>query len=282
MEKNARAYVFEGMEMLPEILSPFVKARLDKALPRDWQRREVELKLNLRRRDGKVEWDLAKLLRAMDICWREAFASVLGPAERSMVFEVIDVRNRHAHNSPFSLDDAERALDTMHRLTTAIGATAEAGRLREMRDDIARQRLGGAPPERGKADNALPRGPRIMRNETAWKSPAHSPPERSGAEETPSQLPPPPVNAGRSFRRAEFEAELLNMLAEARAEGRARCRVVSRELHRRVVGGPQPHRMPMACNAMWKLWREQGGVEAHIIRTTPSGRSSTIEIDYTV
>ncbi len=276
MRKSARKYVFEGMEMLPEVLGPFVKERLNNARPRDWQRRPVEKELNLRRAEGKVEWDQATLLRAMDIYWPEAFARVMGRAERSMVNELREVRNRLAHNGSFSFDDAERALDTMGRLMAAIDATATARRLQAMRDEIARTRLADSPQEQDRAEDSN-RRPTIMRDAAARESLANARRERSRVENT---LAPRPA-ARSSFRQAEFEAELLRMLAEARAAGRATCRVVSRELHRRVVGGAQPNRMPAACNAMWKLWRKQGSAEARIVHTTPSGRSSTIEIEYT-
>lgn len=270
MQKNARAYVFDGMEMLPEVLAPFVKEHLNKARPRDWQRRQVELELNLRGRDGKVEWDQAALLRAIDLYWREAFASVLGRAERSMVNELREIRNGLSHNRQFSFDEAERALDTMCRLADAVGAAAEARRLRDMRDEIARKRLAVSPQERGRVEGPT-RRPRLMRDTPARTKPVPAPP--------PTVAAAAPRNG---FRQADFDAELRRMLAEARSEGCDRCQVVSRDLHGRVVGGAQPNRMPMACNAMWKLWREQGGDEARIVRTTPSGRSSTIEIDYRV
>ena len=77
-----------------------------------------------------------------------------------------------------------------------------------------------------------------------------------------------------------FDTELSRILDEERAAGRETYRVVARDLHRRVIGGSQPNRMVMACNAMWKLWERQGSLPDRIIHTTPSGRSTTIEIEY--
>jgi hypothetical protein len=45
----------------------------------------------------------------MDRFWSEAFKSVLGRAERSLVNELGDVRNKLSHNETFTYDDAERA-----------------------------------------------------------------------------------------------------------------------------------------------------------------------------
>ena len=82
------------------------------------------------------------------------------------------------------------------------------------------------------------------------------------------------------FTQDAFDSELLRMLAANRRAGQSSSRIVARDLHRNVVGGNQPNRMPMACDAMWKLWRQQGSVEANIIQTTESGQSSTIEIQF--
>ena len=52
----------------------------------------------------------------------EAFKFVLEQFEHSIVNEFITVRNKLAHNEPFTYDDAERSLDFMRRLLKAIGA----------------------------------------------------------------------------------------------------------------------------------------------------------------
>lgn len=78
----------------------------------------------------------------------------------------------------------------------------------------------------------------------------------------------------------EFDDELFRILQEARGEGRKLYRVVSKRLHDRVVTEAGNHRMPAACDAMWRLWEEQGSRQERIIRTTPKGRSTTIEIEF--
>lgn len=93
------------------------------------------------------------------------------------------------------------------------------------------------------------------------------------------QTPAQPDRAP-EFTQDAFDSELHRMLAADRCAGRSSSRIVARDLHRNVVGGNQPNRMPMACDAMWKLWRQQGSVEDNIIRTTESGQSSTIEIQF--
>ncbi len=82
------------------------------------------------------------------------------------------------------------------------------------------------------------------------------------------------------FTQDDFDRELLRMLDADRQAGGTSTRIVARDLHRNVVGGMEPNRFPMACNAMWKLWRQQGSIQNNIVRTTESGRSSTIEIRF--
>ena len=142
MAKSARQTVFEGMELLPEALAPFVEKRLDASLTGHWQIQVLERVRGLRPdSDGKVNWDQAGLLKTMMTFWREAFSDVLGHSERSFVSEILEVRNRFSHNETFSYDDAERALDTMRRLMEAISAGETAEQLGKMRDTILRTKF---------------------------------------------------------------------------------------------------------------------------------------------
>ena len=141
MAKSTRQYVFEGMEVLPQALTPFVEKRLESALTGHWQVRVAE-KLRLHAGpNGDIAWDQAALLNAMDRFWSDAFKTVLGRAERSIVNELVAVRNKLSHNETFTYDDAERALDSMRRLMEAIGAGVPAEQLGKMRDTILRTKF---------------------------------------------------------------------------------------------------------------------------------------------
>ena len=84
------------------------------------------------------------------------------------------------------------------------------------------------------------------------------------------------------FTQDDFDRELLRMLDADRRAGQTSTRIVARDLHHNVVGGTAPNRFPMACDAMWKVWRQQGSIDDNIVHTTESGRSSTIEIQFTL
>lgn len=82
-----------------------------------------------------------------------------------------------------------------------------------------------------------------------------------------------------SYTQVQFDQELQKMLKEARDAGKGLVCVLSKRLHDRVVH-TRDNRMPMTCKAMWKLWKKQGSRTDRITNTTPSGESTTIEIEF--
>ena len=54
--------------------------------------------------------------------WNDVFRTILGRAERSLVNEIREHRNKWAHQESFSSDDAYRALDSVGRLLAAVSA----------------------------------------------------------------------------------------------------------------------------------------------------------------
>ena len=120
----------KAMEWLRRGLAPFVERELDdkvksKAIHMDVLRR-FEIDKPYR------EWDAAALLKLMWDTWNEVFRDTLGPTERSLVSELRDWRNKWAHQERLSSDDADRALDSVERLLTAVSApqAAEAAKLK--------------------------------------------------------------------------------------------------------------------------------------------------------
>ncbi|MCA0405125.1 MAG: DUF499 domain-containing protein [Proteobacteria bacterium] len=142
MAKSTRQYVFEGMELLPSALIPFVEKRLENSIKGHWQLEVVQRVQGLRPNStGDVGWDQQGLLKTMMAFWKDAFATVLGHPERSYVSELLDVRNKLSHNETFTYDDADRALDSMRRLMESISAGDAAEQLSRMRDTILRTKF---------------------------------------------------------------------------------------------------------------------------------------------
>jgi predicted AAA+ superfamily ATPase len=142
MAKSTRQYVFEGMELLPDALVPFVEKRLESSIKGHWQIEVVQRVQGLKPNStGEVGWDQQGLLKTMMAFWKEAFSTVLGHPERSYVSELLDVRNKLSHNETFTYDDAERALDSMRRLMESISAGEVSDQLGKMRDTILRTKF---------------------------------------------------------------------------------------------------------------------------------------------
>ncbi len=87
-----------------------------------------------------AEWDVAALLRLVWEAWNSVFDRTLGRAERSLVAELREWRNKWAHQEAFSSDDTDRALDSAERLLMAISAR-EAEEVRSLKLDLRRQVL---------------------------------------------------------------------------------------------------------------------------------------------
>jgi len=85
-----------------------------------------------------AEWDVAGMLKLMWEAWNDVFRRTLGFAERSLVSEIRDWRNKWAHQQPISSDDADRALDSICRLLTAVSAP-QAEDVNRMKMELRRQ-----------------------------------------------------------------------------------------------------------------------------------------------
>jgi hypothetical protein len=79
--------------------------------------------------------DARFLLRIVTEQWR-AFDGQLSRTAQTYASELREVGNRWAHGEAFNADDTYRALDTMERLLTVIGAAEESGAVRNLRLDL--------------------------------------------------------------------------------------------------------------------------------------------------
>ncbi len=83
--------------------------------------------------------DPAFQLKVIADSWDQVFRHELARSDRNLVYELRDVRNRLAHNHPFTIDDTYRALDSLERLLAVIGA-AEAPEVGRSKDELMRLR----------------------------------------------------------------------------------------------------------------------------------------------
>ena len=131
--------VGKAMELLRTGLAPFVDREfksLHQAQASDAARRYFGDDRTVGKKPVS-EWDVAALLKLMWAAWNDVFGRTLGRAERSLVQELRDCRNKWAHQEPFSSDDADRALDSMARLLTAVSAP-QADEVGKMKMELRR------------------------------------------------------------------------------------------------------------------------------------------------
>ncbi len=67
--------------------------------------------------------DISALLKIMIRQWDQVFRRKLSISERALISELLEVRNKWAHQSRFSTDDTYRALDSIARLLKVISAS---------------------------------------------------------------------------------------------------------------------------------------------------------------
>ena len=136
--------VGKALDLLKDGLQPFVERELKAQYQQGWFE---ELKqtlpppqLSFFPDEGEARWDIAAVLAAMWGRWNEVFRNTLGQAERTLVSELREVRNKWAHQTPFSTDDAYRALDSAARLLTAVSAP-QADEVEKMKMELLRVRF---------------------------------------------------------------------------------------------------------------------------------------------
>ena len=137
-----RDRVGTAMDTLKNGLAPFVlREFINHHKGRSKQVLEQILRAPVSNSNGRSpDLDVAALLRVMWESWNEVFRDTLGHTERSLVSELRDIRNRWAHQSAFSGDDAYRALDSTHRLLLAV-SSPEAGKIEAMKMELLRVRF---------------------------------------------------------------------------------------------------------------------------------------------
>jgi predicted AAA+ superfamily ATPase len=132
--------VGKGLELLRAGLAPYVEREVQDAFRRGALAPETLHRFlddPLLTNKPIAEWDVASLLRLMWDAWNDVFRQTLGFTERSLVSELRDWRNKWAHQQPFSSDNADRALDSMARLLSAISAP-EADEVNRMKLELRR------------------------------------------------------------------------------------------------------------------------------------------------
>src|SRR5206468_9788002 len=136
--------VGKALELLKDGLRPFVEREMKAQHKQLWFEQAKaavsDSQANLFGTENNPRWDAAATLAVMWNQWNVVFRKTLGQAERTLVSELRDVRNKWAHQNPFSGDDTYRALDSASRLLTAVSAP-QAAEIEKVKMELLRVRF---------------------------------------------------------------------------------------------------------------------------------------------
>jgi predicted AAA+ superfamily ATPase len=184
--------VGRGLELLKQGLAPFVGRELKARYGDNWL---TEVRAIIRdRRIGNAQdplGDVAVLLLVMDKAWGAVFGNILAKSDRTIAIELVDIRNRWAHQESFSGDDTYRALDSCGRLLIAISAQ-EADEVNRLKTELLRTQFEErSRSERRKAQRELLESPAASTLKP-WRD----------------VVTPHPDVSGGTYQQAEFAADL--------------------------------------------------------------------------
>lgn len=156
--------VGKALELLNAGLRPFVERELQAAHGKDWvaQSGLLDPPAPAGKKSKEPRLDAHALLGVMWDQWNDVFKKTLGQAERTLMSELRDVRNKWAHQEAFSTDDSYRALDSIQRLLTAVSAEEAAGEAPDSRGSRRRPARWRSQAVAGDCDAAPGRGLRAL------------------------------------------------------------------------------------------------------------------------
>lgn len=152
--KSERQRVTKALDVLTAGLFPFVEREMKAVYKHEWHDvARGSFRDNFR--DGRqhvyvggtddegsvIRWDVHALLVVLWDQWNRVFRHRLGPAERCLISELREFRNRWAHQVDFDTDDTYRILDSVHRLLAAVEAP-EADFIAHEKYDLLRRHVG--------------------------------------------------------------------------------------------------------------------------------------------
>jgi predicted AAA+ superfamily ATPase len=139
MATSNRDRVGRALDLLTAGLRPYVEREFQARYGTGWEAEAISL---LRDDRGGAQYqselDFSALAGLILGGWNEVFSRVLGPPERSLLFELRSGRNDWAHQKPLSTDNTYRFLDSAERLLLAISAE-QAEEVGQQKQELLRQ-----------------------------------------------------------------------------------------------------------------------------------------------
>lgn len=184
--------VGKALELLRDGLAPFVERECRAMLGEDWVSKMAQVSTPSGRAPRAVSaTDTQFLLKAMWDGWNQIFGRTLGRTVRTLVSELIEVRNKWAHQESFTTDGAYRALDSIQLLLQGISAE-QAVEVERQKAELLRRKFD----EQAKREKKKSAATAIEGQEVAGLKPWRE-----------VITPHPDVASGR-YQQAEFAADL--------------------------------------------------------------------------
>lgn len=142
MSISNRERIGRALEILNAGLKPFVEREMEAAYGQRWRYQALNALRDYHiTSDGQdLHLDTQALFLIMWDQWKQVFSKTLGHMERNYVSELRETRNRWAHQETFNVDDVSRALDSIHRLLSAVSAD-EAKEINRQIQEVMRLRF---------------------------------------------------------------------------------------------------------------------------------------------
>lgn len=105
---STRDRVGEALNFIKNGLEPYIDHEMKKIHGKDWA--QVTRSNERKQPQSASSWDAYGLLKVIISNWNDVFGRVLSQTTRSLTHELLDVRNRWAHQAVFSPDDTHPSL----------------------------------------------------------------------------------------------------------------------------------------------------------------------------
>lgn len=195
MVVSNRDRINRSMDLLMQGLGPLVIREMRAKYGDSWWQ-QYQSAYPAVRAAAPGELDAQGLLKLMRDEWRMVFGNTLGNFEKNLVHELIDARNRWAHQESFNVSDTERVLDSVVRLLQAVSANEQVELVERERQAVRRAQFEEyAKREERKASTTAIQSPVTGSGLRSWRDVI---------------TPHPDVQRG-VFQRAEFAADLAQV-----------------------------------------------------------------------
>lgn len=133
--------VGKALDSLRQGLYPYAEQKLQAVHGSIWATKVASYLKNFQKEKNQasdvIKEDISALLIVVNREWDKVFKKILSQPDRSLVNELLEVRNRWAHQATFSTDDTYRAIDSVLRLLKSIEAP-QVSEVEKQRQEVLR------------------------------------------------------------------------------------------------------------------------------------------------